>query len=166
MQQDAQTKAELARYNDELARKRVEFEHAKGRERNAEIVALQEESTRRQEAEKQRAAAEIEAERRATDEHRVWQAWLCSLSLCAHMLPDIFMNVYVFARGTLDIGMLSDSNCVRGCGDSCCAFANWVAFSHRPLIARLLAVPVHAPRMWLINILAPVGLHTRDSGCA
>ncbi|KAK9789371.1 hypothetical protein WJX73_007444 [Symbiochloris irregularis] len=70
MQQDMQQKAELARYNDDLARKRVEFEHAKGRERNAEVVALQEESTRRQEAEKQRAAAQIEAERRATDEHR------------------------------------------------------------------------------------------------
>lgn len=47
LQQDAQAKAQLAQYNDELARKRVDFEHQKGRERNAEIVALQEESTRR-----------------------------------------------------------------------------------------------------------------------
>lgn len=71
MQQDSQSKAQLAQYNDELARKRVDFEHEKGRQRNAEIVALQEDSTRRQEAEKQRAAAEIEAERRATEERRV-----------------------------------------------------------------------------------------------
>ena len=70
-QQDAQSKAQLAQYNDELARKRVDFEHEKGRQRNAELVALQEDSTQRQEQEKRRAAAEIEADRRATDEHRV-----------------------------------------------------------------------------------------------
>lgn len=41
MQQDAQTKAELARYQDELARKRMEVEHEKQRQRNGELVALQ-----------------------------------------------------------------------------------------------------------------------------
>lgn len=70
MQQDAQTKAELARYQDELARKRAEAEHEKQRGRNAELVSMQEESARRQEAERQRIAAQIEAERRATEKYK------------------------------------------------------------------------------------------------
>jgi hypothetical protein len=138
MQQEAQTKAELARYNDELARKRGEAEHEKQRVRNRELVSmqvcdgcpcrgrglcagavcigppctmggyaggvrarkpreflsatlpshltrshliattffptdtsLQEESTQRQEEQKQQIAAQIEAERRATERYKV-----------------------------------------------------------------------------------------------
>ena len=41
MQQDSQQKAQLAQYQDELARKRMETEHEKQRQRNVELVALQ-----------------------------------------------------------------------------------------------------------------------------
>jgi len=70
MQQDAQTKAQLAQYQDELARKRAEAEHEKQRQRNVELVGLQEESSRRQEEQKAAVAAQIEAERRATEKYR------------------------------------------------------------------------------------------------
>lgn len=70
MQQDAQTKAQLAQYNDELARKRGEAEHEKQRQRNMEMVRFQEESARRQEEQKAAVAAQIEAERRATEKYR------------------------------------------------------------------------------------------------
>lgn len=70
MQQDAQTKAQLAQYQDELARKRQDAEHDKQRQRNAELVALQEESSRRQEEERRRIAEAIEAERRATERYK------------------------------------------------------------------------------------------------
>ncbi|KAI8103164.1 hypothetical protein M9434_005947 [Picochlorum sp. BPE23] len=70
MQQDAQTKAQLAQYNDELARKRAEGEHEKQRQRNMEMVRFQEESARRQEEQKAAVAAQIEAERRATEKYR------------------------------------------------------------------------------------------------
>lgn len=70
MQQDAQNKAQLAQYQDELARKRAEAEHEKQRQRNAELVALQEESTRRQEEQKAAIAAQVEAERRATEKYK------------------------------------------------------------------------------------------------
>ena len=59
------------RYNDELARKRGEGEHEKQRARNRELVALQEEGARRQEAERRRVAEQIEAERRATEKYKV-----------------------------------------------------------------------------------------------
>ena len=70
MQQDAQAKAQLAQYQDELARKRNAGEHEAARARNAELVALQEEGVRRQEQERARAAAAIEAERRATEKYK------------------------------------------------------------------------------------------------
>lgn len=41
MQQDSQQKAQLAQYQDELARKRMETEHEKQRQRNAELVSMQ-----------------------------------------------------------------------------------------------------------------------------
>ena len=71
MQQDAQTKAELSRYDDQLARARGADEHEKYRQRNAELVKMQEESAARQEQQKQLIAQQIEAERRATDQHKV-----------------------------------------------------------------------------------------------
>ncbi|KAK9814443.1 hypothetical protein WJX72_006002 [[Myrmecia] bisecta] len=69
-QQDAQTKAQLAQYEDELARKRAEFEHNKQRERNAELVQLQLEAGRKQEQEKLAIAAQIEAERQQTEKFK------------------------------------------------------------------------------------------------
>ena len=71
MQQDAQTKAQMAQYEDELARKRGEAEHQKNRERNRELVTLQEQSVRNQEAEKRRIQEQIEGERRATEKYKV-----------------------------------------------------------------------------------------------
>ncbi|KAL4525800.1 hypothetical protein Ndes2437A_g04233 [Nannochloris sp. 'desiccata'] len=65
MQQDSQAKAQLAQYNDELARKRAEAEHEKQRVRNVELVRLQEESSRRQEEQRAAIAAQVEAERQA-----------------------------------------------------------------------------------------------------
>ena len=70
MQQDAQTKAELAKYDDQLARARGADEHEKYRQRNAELVRMQEESSGRQEQQRQLVAQQIEAERRATDQHK------------------------------------------------------------------------------------------------
>lgn len=40
-QQDAYNKQEVAKYNDQLARQRMDTEHQKTRERNAELVRLQ-----------------------------------------------------------------------------------------------------------------------------
>lgn len=40
-QQDAYNKQEVAKYNDQLARQRMDNEHQKTRERNAELVRLQ-----------------------------------------------------------------------------------------------------------------------------
>ena len=71
MQQDAQNKAQMAQYEDELARKRAGSEHELNRERNKELVLLQEQSVRNQEAEKRRVQEQIEAERRATEKYRV-----------------------------------------------------------------------------------------------
>jgi len=70
MQQESQSKAQLAQYNDELARKRAEAEHEKQRGRNVELVRLQEESSRRQEEQKASIAAQVEAERRATEKYK------------------------------------------------------------------------------------------------
>ena len=70
MQQDAQTKAELSKYDDQLARARAADEHEKYRQRNAELVRMQEESSARQEQQRQVVAQQIEAERRATDQHK------------------------------------------------------------------------------------------------
>ena len=71
MQQDTQSKAQLAQYEDELARKRGEAEHQKNRERNQELVVMQEDSNRKQQSEKRRIQEQIEAERRATEKYKV-----------------------------------------------------------------------------------------------
>ena len=71
MQQDTQAKAQLAQYEDELARKRNDAEHQKNRERNQELVIMQEESNRKQQSEKRRIQEQIEGERRATEKYKV-----------------------------------------------------------------------------------------------
>lgn len=71
MQQDSQHKAQLAQYEDELARKRAADEHEKNRERNQELVGMQEQSVRKQEAERRRIQEQIEADRRATEQYKV-----------------------------------------------------------------------------------------------
>lgn len=71
MQQDAQAKAELAQYDDKLARARAADAHEKERQRNAELVHMQEESSEKQELKKQYIAQQIEAEKRVTEKERV-----------------------------------------------------------------------------------------------
>ena len=71
MQEDAKIKAELAQYQDQLARKRAADEHDKHRERNAELVRMQEQSTARQERERAQTEAQIQAERRASEKYKV-----------------------------------------------------------------------------------------------
>lgn len=71
MQQDSQQKAQLAQYEDELARKRADSEHEKNRARNKELVALQEQSVVNQETARRQVQQQIEAERRATEQYKV-----------------------------------------------------------------------------------------------
>lgn len=68
MQQNAQQKAQLAQYEDELARKRAQGEHDLRRQRNAEMVRMQEESSERQEALRRKTEESIQAQRRATEQ--------------------------------------------------------------------------------------------------
>lgn len=63
MQQQAQNKAQLARYEDELARKRMQAEHEAQRQRNTELVEMQEKSAVRQEALKRQTEEQIMAQR-------------------------------------------------------------------------------------------------------
>ena len=51
-QEQAQHKGEIAKFEDQLARRRQEESHEKERQRNAEMVALQEQSKKRIEGEK------------------------------------------------------------------------------------------------------------------
>lgn len=71
MSEDAQRQAQLAQYNDELARKRQQSEHELQRQRNQEMVAMQEQAAARKEAERLRIEQQIQAERRAADQHAV-----------------------------------------------------------------------------------------------
>lgn len=87
MQQDAQTKAEMSKYDDQLARARAADEHEKYRQRNAELVRMQEDSAARQEQQKQVVAQQIEAERRATDTHKVGTTWLSLCQAVAGLAP-------------------------------------------------------------------------------
>jgi len=63
-------RAELAQYEDGLSRKRAEAEHELERQRNAEVVAMGEESEKRKAAERRREELAIQTERRATDKYR------------------------------------------------------------------------------------------------
>jgi len=71
MQEEAQRQAQLAQYNDELARKRQQSEHELQRQRNQELVGMQEQAAARKEAERLRIEQQIQAERRAADQHAV-----------------------------------------------------------------------------------------------
>eukprot|EP00850_Spirogloea_muscicola_P010829 SM000065S20178 [mRNA] locus=s65:90175:93564:- [translate_table: standard] len=70
VQQQAQTKAQLARYEDELARKRMQAEHEAQRERNAELVKMQEDSSLRQEGIRRATEEQIQLQRRQTEKER------------------------------------------------------------------------------------------------
>lgn len=70
-QEQAHHKGEIAKFEDQLARKRQEEAHEKERQRNAEVVALQEQSKKRIEAEKLAIEQRIQEERRATEAYRL-----------------------------------------------------------------------------------------------
>ena len=95
MQQDAQTKAELSRYDDQLARARAADEHEKYRQRNAELVKMQEDSSARQEHQKQAIAQQIEAERRATDQHKVLNVLrrICCRNMRVVLTPQQYFDI-------------------------------------------------------------------------
>mmetsp|Transcript_16518 Transcript_16518/g.22831 ORF Transcript_16518/g.22831 Transcript_16518/m.22831 type:complete len:586 (-) Transcript_16518:251-2008(-) len=67
-QTQAQQKAQLSRYEDELARKRMEVEHEARREQNAELVSMQEQASKRQEVHRRTVEEQIQFERRKTAE--------------------------------------------------------------------------------------------------
>lgn len=90
MSEEAQRQAQLAQYNDELARKRQQAEHELQRQRNGEMVSLQEQAAARKEAERLRIEQQIQAERRAADQYAVRarlhaQRTSCSLLLVLYM---------------------------------------------------------------------------------
>ena len=66
----ASQNAELKRYEDELAKQRQHTEHELQRRRNAELVHLQEESAKSKERERLVIEQQIQAERRAADQHK------------------------------------------------------------------------------------------------
>ena len=66
----AQTRAEMARYEDGLARSRMKHEHEQARERNAETVQMQETVTERQEAMRRQTEEKVQAGRRQTEAMR------------------------------------------------------------------------------------------------
>ena len=77
--------AELKRYEDDLARQRMKSEHELQRQRNTELVRMQEDSSRTQEEERLRVEQQIQAERRAAELYKV----SCEKMLC---LEGMFWN--------------------------------------------------------------------------
>ncbi|XP_078441914.1 uncharacterized protein LOC144711762 [Wolffia australiana] len=69
-QQQAQVKAQMARYEDELARKRMQAEHESQRTRNQELVKMQEESSIRLEQARRATEEQIQAQRRQTEKEK------------------------------------------------------------------------------------------------
>ncbi|KAL2982995.1 hypothetical protein AAZX31_12G016800 [Glycine max] len=69
-QHQAQTKSQMAKYEDELARKRMQAENEYHRARNQELVKLQEESSIRQEQARRATEEQIQAQRRQTEREK------------------------------------------------------------------------------------------------
>ncbi|MED6179910.1 hypothetical protein PIB30_005369 [Stylosanthes scabra] len=69
-QHQAQTKSQIAKYEDELARKRMQAENEYQRARNQELVKLQEESSIRQEQARRATEEQIQAQRRQTEREK------------------------------------------------------------------------------------------------
>ncbi|GMI78315.1 ATPase family AAA Domain-containing protein 3B1, SHOT1 Binding ATPase 3 [Hibiscus trionum] len=70
MQQQAQAKAQMLRYEDELARKRMQTDHEAQRKHNAELVKMQEESSIRKEQARRATEEQIQAQQRHTEKER------------------------------------------------------------------------------------------------
>ncbi|EPS66253.1 hypothetical protein M569_08521 [Genlisea aurea] len=69
-QQQSQAKAQMLRYEDELARKRMQTENEAQRRNNAELVQMQEESSVRKEQAKRATEEQIQAQQRQTEKER------------------------------------------------------------------------------------------------
>ncbi|KAG6496384.1 hypothetical protein ZIOFF_044245 [Zingiber officinale] len=70
VQQAAQAKAQMARYEDELARKRMQTEHEAQRKQNVELVRMQEESSLRKEQARRATEEQIQQQLRQTEKER------------------------------------------------------------------------------------------------
>lgn len=69
-QQQAQAKAQMLRYEDELARKRLQADHEAQRKHNVELVRMQEESSLRQEQARKATEEQIQNQLRQTEKER------------------------------------------------------------------------------------------------
>ncbi|VVA96285.1 unnamed protein product [Arabis nemorensis] len=69
-QHQAQTKSQMARYEDDLARKRMQAENEFHRTRNQELVKMQEDSAIRQEQARRATEEQIQAQRRQTEREK------------------------------------------------------------------------------------------------
>ncbi|MFS7973266.1 putative ATPase family AAA domain-containing protein [Helianthus anomalus] len=70
VQQQSQAKAQLLRYEDELARKRMQTDHEAQRQHNAELARMQEESLIRKEQARRATEEQIQAQQRQTEKER------------------------------------------------------------------------------------------------
>ncbi|KAJ8550093.1 hypothetical protein K7X08_033800 [Anisodus acutangulus] len=69
-QQQSQAKAQMLRYEDELARKRMQTDHEAQRRHNSELVKMQEESSVRKEQARRGTEEQIQAQQRQTEKER------------------------------------------------------------------------------------------------
>ncbi|XP_057491854.1 uncharacterized protein LOC130777478 [Actinidia eriantha] len=70
VQQQAQAKAQMLRFEDELARKRMQTDHEAQRRHNTELVRMQEESSIRKEQARRATEEQIHAQQRQTEKER------------------------------------------------------------------------------------------------
>ncbi|GFY86474.1 AAA-type ATPase family protein [Actinidia rufa] len=70
VQQQAQAKTQMLRFEDELARKRMQTDHEAQRRHNAELVRMQEESSIRKEQARRATEEQIHAQQRQTEKER------------------------------------------------------------------------------------------------
>ncbi|KAF3449253.1 hypothetical protein FNV43_RR09981 [Rhamnella rubrinervis] len=70
VQQQAQAKAQMLRYDDELARKRMQTDHEAQRRHNVELAKMQEESSLRKEQARRATEEQIQAQQRQTEKER------------------------------------------------------------------------------------------------
>ncbi|KAJ4789421.1 ATPase family AAA domain-containing protein 3 [Rhynchospora pubera] len=70
VQKQAQAKAQMARYEDELSRKRMQTEHEAQRRQDVELVKMQEESAVRKEHARRATEEQIQAQQRQTEKEK------------------------------------------------------------------------------------------------
>ena len=132
-EQNAKYQAQLAQYEDELSRKRLEQEHELNRQRNAELVKMQEDSARAKEEQRRVIEEQIQVSSSLPVHGKVlvrilldrnWSGWdfedtnpSCT-SLTLSILPVVLSlsNAYLCASGREPSGqhrslLLCDTNC-------------------------------------------------------